>query len=85
MLGAALTVALLEVSSASVTYAVAVRADSRVRSNEAATADVPSVAGDTDIVPTLGLEIRDGNTSLLVDYAPRISVREITVQPRTEI
>nr|WP_225937495.1 exopolysaccharide export protein EpsX [Myxococcus sp. RHSTA-1-4] len=84
-MGAALTVALLEVSSASVTYAVAVRADSRVRSNEAATEDVPSVAGDTDIVPTLGLEVRDGNTSLLVDYAPRISVREITVQPRTEI
>nr|WP_211193709.1 exopolysaccharide export protein EpsX [Pyxidicoccus fallax] len=84
-MGAALTVALLEVSSASVTYAVAVRADSRVRSNEAPTEDVPSVAGDTDIVPTLGLELRDGNTSVLLDYAPRISIREITVQPRTEI
>ncbi len=85
MLGAALTVALLEASSASVTYNVSVRADSRVRSNEDVAEDAPSVAGDTDITPTLGLEIREGNTALLLDYAPRISLREITAQPRTEV
>jgi hypothetical protein len=85
VLGATLTVALLEVASASVTYNVAVRADSRVRSNEDVAEDAPSVAGDTDITPTLGLEIRDGNTALLLDYAPRISLREVTAQPRTEV
>ncbi|WP_164019148.1 exopolysaccharide export protein EpsX [Pyxidicoccus trucidator] len=85
MLGAALTVALLEVSSAAVTYNVAVRADSRVRSNEDTAAGAPSIAGDTDITPTLGLELREGNTALTLDYAPRISLREITAQPRTEV
>jgi hypothetical protein len=85
VLGAALTVVLLETSSAAVTYAVAVRADSRVRSNETTTEDAPSVAGDTDIVPLLGLEVRDGNTALQVDYAPRISVREITAAPHATL
>ncbi|WP_163999165.1 exopolysaccharide export protein EpsX [Pyxidicoccus caerfyrddinensis] len=85
MLGAALTAALLEVSAASVTYDVAARVDSRVRSNEDPAEDAPSIAGDTDITPTLGLALRDGNTALMLDYAPRISLREITAQPRTEI
>lgn len=85
MPGGILTAVLLEVSSAAVTYNVAARVDSRVRSNEAVTEDAPSIAGDTDITPTLGLELREGNTSLQLDYAPRISLREITVQPRTEI
>ena len=85
MLGAPLTVALLEVASASVTYSVAARVDSRVRSNEAVEEDAPSVAGDTDFTPTLGLEVREGNTNLQLDYAPRISLREITAQPRTEV
>ncbi|MCP3137195.1 exopolysaccharide export protein EpsX [Pyxidicoccus xibeiensis] len=85
MLGAALTAVLLEVSSAAVTYGVAARVDSRVRSNEDPAEDAPSVAGDTDVTPTLGLEVRDGNTSLQVEYAPRISLREVTVQPRTEV
>ncbi|MFP2927425.1 exopolysaccharide export protein EpsX [Pyxidicoccus sp. 3LG] len=85
MLGAALTAVLLEVSSAAVTYGAAVRVDSRVRSNEDVAEDAPSVAGDTDITPTLGLELRDGNINLQLEYAPRISLREVTVQPRTEI
>lgn len=85
VLGGALTVALLEVSSAAVTYGVAVRADSRVRSNEAPAEGAPSVAGDTDIVPTVGLEVREGNAALQVGYAPRISLREITSAPRTEV
>jgi hypothetical protein len=85
VLGAALTVALLEVCSASVTYSAAVRADSRVRSNEDPAGDAPSVAGDTDLTPMLGLEVREGNTALMLDYAPRISLREITARPRTEV
>ena len=85
MLGAALTAALLEVSSAAVTYSVAVRTDSRVRSNETAAEGAPSVAGDTDIAPTLGLEVREGNAALQVDYSPRISLREVTAAPRTEL
>lgn len=85
MLGVALTVALLEVSSASVTWTVAARADSRMRSNDVADEGAPSVAGDTDVVPTLGLELREGNTSLQVEYGPRISVRELTARTRTEV
>ncbi len=85
MLGTALTCVLLEVSSAAVSYTVSARVDSRVRSNEVEAEDAPSIAGDTDVVPTLGLERRDGNVLLQLDYAPRISLREVTVQPRTEV
>ncbi|MCP3103052.1 hypothetical protein LZ198_29650 [Myxococcus sp. K15C18031901] len=85
MLGAALTCLVLETSGAAVTYNVSVRVDSRVRSNEAVTEDAPTLAGDTDFTPILGLERRDGNTTLQLDYAPRISLRELTSQPRTEI
>jgi len=85
VLGTVLTVAWLEVSSASVSYATAARVDSRVRSNEAPSPDAPRVAGDTDVTPLLGLEIRDGNAALQVEYAPRISLREVTARARTEL
>lgn len=85
MLGTALTCVLLEVSSAAVSYTVSARVDSRVRSNDTATEGAPSIAGDTDVVPTLGLERRDGNVLLQLDYAPRISLREVTASPRTEV
>ncbi|ATB51479.1 exopolysaccharide export protein EpsX [Corallococcus macrosporus] len=85
MLGTVLTVAMLEVSSASVSYATAARVDSRLRSNEDPAPEAPSVAGDTDITPLLGLELRDGNAALQVEYAPRISLREVTARARTEV
>ncbi|WP_426756020.1 exopolysaccharide export protein EpsX [Myxococcus sp. Y35] len=85
MLGTVLTVAWLEVSSASVSYSAGARVDSRLRSNEDPAADAPRVAGDTDVTPLLGLEIRDGNTALQVEYAPRISLREVTARARTEL
>jgi len=85
VLGAALTLLVLETSGAAVTYTVSLRMDSRVRSNEAVEADAPTLAGDTDLTPILGLERRDGNTTLQLDYAPRVSLRELTGQPRTEI
>ncbi|NOJ80243.1 exopolysaccharide export protein EpsX [Myxococcus xanthus] len=85
MLGTVLTVALLEVTSASVSYATAARVDSRLRSNEDPAPEAPRVAGDTDVTPLLGLEIREGNTALQVEYAPRISLREVTARARTEI
>ncbi|MCK8499734.1 exopolysaccharide export protein EpsX [Myxococcus fulvus] len=85
MLGAALTAMWLEVCGASVSYTASVRVDSRVRSNEDPAEDAPTLAADTDFTPILGLERREGNTSLQLDYAPRISLREVTARARTEI
>ncbi|NVJ20248.1 MULTISPECIES: exopolysaccharide export protein EpsX [Myxococcus] len=85
MLGAALTAMWLEVSSTAITYTASMRVDSRVRSNEDVAQDAPSIAGDTDFTPIIGLERREGNTTLQLDYAPRISLREVTAEARTEV
>ncbi|MBE4752165.1 hypothetical protein G4177_28780 [Corallococcus sp. ZKHCc1 1396] len=87
MLDAVLTSLWLEVASASVSYAVQARVDTRVRSMEAQATgpDVPPVAGDMDLVPTLGLKFDDGSAVAQVEYAPRISFREATTDPRTEV
>ena len=87
MLDAALATLWLEVASASVTYEAAARVDTRLRSMEAqATAtDVPPVAGDMDLVPLLGLKLDDGSAVAQLEYAPRISFREATTNPRTEV
>ncbi|MCY1041046.1 hypothetical protein OV208_06925 [Corallococcus sp. bb12-1] len=87
MLDAVLTSLWLEVASANVSYAVQARVDTRMRSMEAqATGEsVPPVAGDMDLVPTLGLKFDDGNAVGSLEYAPRISFREATTNPRTEV
>ncbi|MFB1480579.1 exopolysaccharide export protein EpsX [Corallococcus sp. RDP092CA] len=87
MLDAALASLWLEVASASVTYGAAARLDTRARSMDAqATGDAVSpVAADMDLVPTLGLKYDDGSAVAQVEYAPRISFREATTNPRTEV
>ncbi|WP_338872690.1 exopolysaccharide export protein EpsX [Myxococcus stipitatus] len=85
MLGSALTALWLELSASAITYSASVRVDSRVRSNEDPTEGAPSIAGDTDFTPILGLERAEGNTRLELNYAPRISLREVTAEPRTEV
>ncbi|TSC23150.1 exopolysaccharide export protein EpsX [Corallococcus sp. Z5C101001] len=87
MLDAALASLWLEVASASVTYDAAARVDTRMRSMEAQAtgAAVAPVAGDMDIVPTVGLKYDDGSAVARVQYAPRISFREATTNPRTEV
>ncbi|MBU8897272.1 hypothetical protein DRW03_17270 [Corallococcus sp. H22C18031201] len=89
MLGAVLTSAWLEVASASVSYGVAVRADSRVRSLDTPAtqtpATTPSITGDAELTPSLSLLFRDGGTQLQAEYAPRLSLREVTQSARTEV
>ncbi|RKH58610.1 hypothetical protein D7X96_36660 [Corallococcus interemptor] len=87
MLDAALASLWLEVASASVTYGAAARVDTRTRSMDAqATGEaVAPVAADVDIVPTLSLKYDDGSAVTEVQYAPRISFREATSNPRTEV
>ncbi|RKH53735.1 exopolysaccharide export protein EpsX [Corallococcus aberystwythensis] len=87
MLDAALASLWLEVASASVTYSAAARVDTRARSMEAqATGEATSpFAADMDLVPTVGLKYDDGSAVASVEYAPRISFREATTNPRTEV
>ncbi|NOK23307.1 exopolysaccharide export protein EpsX, partial [Corallococcus carmarthensis] len=87
MLDAALASLWLEVASASVTYGAAARVDTRARSMDAqATGEATSpLAADMDIVPTVGLKYDDGSAVAQVEYAPRISFREATTHPRTEV
>ncbi|MBN9681478.1 MULTISPECIES: exopolysaccharide export protein EpsX [unclassified Corallococcus] len=87
MLDAALASLWLEVASASVTYGAAARVDTRARSMDAqATGEAVSpLAADMDIVPTVGLKYDDGSAVASVEYAPRISFREATTNPRTEV
>ncbi|WP_375755568.1 exopolysaccharide export protein EpsX [Corallococcus exercitus] len=87
MLDAALASLWLEVASSAVTYSTAARVDTRARSmDQQATGEpVAPVAADMDIVPTLGLKYDDGSAVASVEYAPRISFREATTNPRTEV
>ncbi|NOK14088.1 exopolysaccharide export protein EpsX, partial [Corallococcus exercitus] len=87
MLDAALASLWLEVASASVTYSTAARVDTRARSMDAQATGEPvaPVAADMDLVPTLGLKYDDGSAVASVQYAPRISFREATTAPRTEV
>ncbi|WP_223640456.1 exopolysaccharide export protein EpsX [Corallococcus sp. EGB] len=87
MLDAALASVWLEVASASVSYGAAARVDTRARSMDAqATGEaVAPVAADMDLVPTLSLKYDDGSAVAQVQYAPRISFREATTHPRTEV
>ncbi|GMU10794.1 exopolysaccharide export protein EpsX [Corallococcus caeni] len=87
MLDAALASLWLEVASASVMYSTAARVDTRARSMDAQATGEPvaPVAADMDIVPTLGLKYDDGSAVASVQYAPRISFREATTAPRTEV
>jgi hypothetical protein len=87
MLDAALASLWLEVASATVGYGAAARVDTRARSMEqqATGAPVAPVAADMDIVPTVGLTYNAGNLLTRLEYAPRISFREATTAPRTEV
>ncbi|WP_375742661.1 hypothetical protein NR800_27650 [Corallococcus interemptor] len=87
MLDAALASVWLEVAAASVTYGAAARVDTRARSMDAQATGGPvaPLAADMDIVPTVGLKYDDGSAVAQVQYAPRISFREATTAPRTEV